>query len=129
MNARQPIVLLVEDDESVREALGRLFRISNLEVIAFATASDFLAYDRRGTPACQLLDVYLPDGNGLELAARLAATDPGLPVVLITAQLNEGLRRRAAIAGAFGFMVKPLDSDQLLDEIHRALASVGGEPV
>jgi FixJ family two-component response regulator len=129
VNARQPLVLLVEDDESVREALGRLLRISELEVAAFANVSEFLAYNRPGRPACLLLDVYLPDGNGLELAARLAATDPGLPVVLMTAQLNEGLSRRAAIAGAFGFMVKPLDSDQLLDEIHRALASVaGGRP-
>lgn len=126
MDPRRPLVLLVEDDESVRQALGRLLSISQLEVIAFATAGDFLGYRRSRRPACLLLDVYLPDANGLELTAELTASDPELPVLLMTARLSDGLRHRAEAAGAFAFLVKPLDSDHLLDQIRRALAASGG---
>lgn len=117
-------VLLLDDDPSVRRDLGELFRLAGFSVTAFATAKEFLRYRRPEGPACLVLDVMLPDGNGLDLQKHLARTDPNLPVVLITGHLDDALRERALGSGAFALLAKPLDWTSLKAEIRQALAWV-----
>ena len=117
-------VLLLDDDPSVRRDLGELFRLCGFAVTAFATAREFLRYQRPEGPACLVLDVMLPDGNGLDLQRHLATTDPDLPVVLITGHLDDALRERALGSGAFAHLAKPLDWSSLRNEIGQALAWV-----
>jgi len=117
-------VLLLDDDPSVRRDLGELFRLSGFSVTSFATAKEFLRYKRPEGPACLVLDVMLPDGNGLDLQRHLSKTDPDLPVVLITGHLDDALRERALGSGAFALLAKPLDWSSLKNEIRQALAWV-----
>lgn len=117
-------VLLLDDDPSVRRDLGELFRLAGFAVTSFSTAKEFLAYRRPEGPACLVLDVVLPDGNGLDLQRHLAATDPELPVVLITGHMDDALRERALGSGAFALLAKPLDWASLKAEIRQALAWV-----
>jgi len=123
-NLPRKSVLLLDDDPSVRRDLGELFRLAGFAVTAFATAKEFLRYRRPDGPACLVLDVMLPDGNGLDLQRHLAKTDPNLPVVLITGHLDDALRERALGSGAFALLAKPLDWTSLKNEIRQALAWV-----
>jgi FixJ family two-component response regulator len=123
-NPPRKSVLLLDDDPSVRRDLGELFRLSGFSVTSFATAGEFLRYRRPAGPACLVLDVMLPDGNGLDLQRHLAKTDPLLPVVLITGHLDDALRERALGSGAFALLAKPLDWSSLKNEIRQALAWV-----
>ncbi len=116
-------VLLLDDDPSVRRDLGELFRLSGFAVTSFSTAREFLAYQRPpDAPACLVLDVILPDANGIDLQRHLAKTDPELPVVLITGHMDDALRQRALGSGAFAFLAKPLEWPALRDEIRQAFA-------
>jgi FixJ family two-component response regulator len=115
-------VLLLDDDPSVRRDLGELFRLAGFAVRSFSTVRELLAYRRPEGPACLVLDVVLPDGNGLDLQRHLAKTDPDLPVVLITGHMDDALRERALGSGAFAFLAKPLDWAALRDEIRQAFA-------
>jgi FixJ family two-component response regulator len=115
-------VLLLDDDPSVRRDLGELFRMTGFAVKSFSTAREFLSYRRPEGPACLVLDVVLPDANGLDLQRHLAKTDPDLPVVLITGHMDDALRERALGSGAFAFLAKPLEWPALRDEIRQAFA-------
>jgi FixJ family two-component response regulator len=115
-------VLLLDDDPSVRRDLGELFRMTGFAVRSFSTAREFLSYRRPEGPACLVLDVVLPDANGLDLQRHLAKTDPDLPVVLITGHMDDALRERALGSGAFAFLAKPLEWPALRDEIRQAFA-------
>lgn len=117
----RPVVLILDDDVSIRRSMGRLFRSVRLEVEGFASAGELLAYQRPARPACLVLDLYLPDVNGLDLLGQLAITDPELPVVVITGHVDESLRQRALRAGATAFLTKPYDEQALLDAIQAAL--------
>lgn len=117
-------ILLLDDDPSVRRDLGELFRLAGFEVRSFATIRELLAYHRPDGPACLVLDVVLPDGDGLDLQRHLAKADPELPVVLITGHMDDRLRERALGCGAFAFLAKPLDWTALRDEIWNALTWV-----
>jgi FixJ family two-component response regulator len=126
-DTRKPVrrfVLLLDDDPSVRRDLGILLLDAGFAVRSFATARELLAYQRPEGPACLLLDIFLPDADGLDLQRQLAATSPDLPVVLITGHLDDGLRERALGSGAFALLAKPLDGSSLLTEIRQALAWV-----
>jgi FixJ family two-component response regulator len=118
----RPVVLLLDDDPSVRRDLGELFRLAGFAVRSFATVRELSSYRRPDGPACLVLDVVLPDGNGLDLQRHLAKADPELPVVLITGHLDDGLRERALGCGAFALLAKPLDWTALRNEVRQALA-------
>lgn len=120
--APRPAVLLLDDDPSVRRDLGELFRLAGYSVRSFATARELLAYRRPDGPACLVLDVMLPDANGLDLQQHLAKTDPDLPVVLITGHMDDALRERALGSGAFAFLAKPLEWSALRSQIQQAFA-------
>lgn len=122
----QGVVLLLEDDESVRKSLSLFLTLAGLEVQSYATVGAFLSqpWPRSGA-ACALLDVFLPDGSGLDVQECLARRQPQLPVIMMSALATEALVSRARAAGAFAFFNKPIDCELLLTEIERALATPG----
>ena len=116
-------MLLVDDDPSVRTALSRLLRSSDLDVETFASAGEFLDRERPVRPACLLVDIHLPDMNGLVLLRRILAEDAGLPVVIITGEMNPQLKAQALQEGAAAFLKKPFDDEEFLAEVRRALST------
>src|SRR6185369_11526316 len=110
-----PIVVVVDDDASVRRALSRLLRSAGCAVETFGTASEFLARPEAPVPSCLVLDVRLPGMSGLDLQARLATDHRELPIVFITGHGSSKLRQRALNAGAVAVLDKPFDDQNLLD--------------
>ena len=102
-------VFVVDDDASVRRALGRQIRSVGLSVETFAGPRDFLRYQRPPGPACLVLDVFMPGMSGIELQRQLAGTDRDLPIVFITGNPTSSLRKRCLEAGAFDFLDKLID--------------------
>jgi len=115
------IVLVVDDDVSVREALGGLIRSAGLRVEAFASAQEFLAHPRTDAPGCLVLDMRLPDLSGLDLQKRLAEIDLEIPIVFITGHGDVPTAVQAMKAGALEFLAKPFSDRDLLDAIQRAI--------
>jgi len=111
-----PIVFVVDDDISVRESLELLIRTAGWGVETFRSATDFLAYPRTDVPCCLVLDVSLPDLNGLELQQRLDDRRE-LPIVFITGHGDIPMSVRAMKAGATEFLTKPFQDDALLDAV------------
>jgi FixJ family two-component response regulator len=115
-----PIVFVVDDDISVRESLEVLIRDSGWRPEVFATAQEFLARSRVFSPSCLILDVSLPDLNGLELQRRIAErTD--MPIIFITGHGDIPMTVRAMRAGAVEFLTKPFSDDALLRAIGYAI--------
>ena len=98
MNGEPPIVFIVDDDSRVREALSSLMAALGLRVAAYGSASEFLDADKPDAPACLVLDLQLPDTNGLELQSELAARSAP-PIVFITAHGDIRSSVRAMKAG------------------------------
>ena len=116
-----PIVFIVDDDISVRESLQGLIRCAGWQPETFASAREFLSHPRAVVPSCLILDVYLPDLNGLDLQARMAADHVDLPIIFITARGDIPMSVRAMKAGAAEFLTKPFKDDQLLGAIRHAI--------
>ena len=116
-----PMVFVVEDDLSVREALVSLVRSADMEVEAFATASEFLAHNRPDVPCCLVLDVRLPGPSGLDLQNRLAQLQEPIPIIFITGHGDIPMSVRAIKAGAMEFLTKPFRDQDLLVAIENAL--------
>jgi FixJ family two-component response regulator len=117
----EPIVFVVDDDASVREALGRLIRSAGMQVEAFASAEAFLERARADTPACLVLDVQLPDLSGLDLQRRMADARNEIPIVFITGHGDIPTTVRAMKAGAVEFLTKPLVEGDVLESIRQAV--------
>ena len=117
------IVMIVDDDESVRRAARRLIRSYGYAVETFVSADDFLAAGRLSETACLVLDVQMPGLNGLELQSRLVAAGGGhqVPIIFITAFDDENARAQALKAGALSYLVKPFEEADLLNSINLAL--------
>jgi FixJ family two-component response regulator len=118
----QAIVFVVDDDASVREALGRLIRSAGLRVEAFASAEAFLSRPRANAPSCLVLDVQLPDLSGLDLQRRMADANNEIPIVFITGHGDIPTTVRAMKAGAVEFLTKPLVEGDVLESIRQAIA-------
>ncbi len=116
-----PVVYVVDDDVSVREALESLIRHSGWQPEIFASADEFLSRPRAPTPSCLILDVALPGLNGLELQQRIAAELRAMPVIFITGYGDVPTSVRAMKAGAAEFLTKPFAEDVLLAAIERAI--------
>jgi FixJ family two-component response regulator len=121
MNDAVPTVFVVDDDESMRNALRRLLSSVGIAVEVFPTARAFLASPRRDAPACLLLDVRLPDLNGLELQKHLAQAGAPIPIVFLTGHGDIPMSVRAMKAGAVEFLTKPFREHDLLEAIRQAL--------
>jgi len=119
VNPEEAIVLAVDDDASMREALSRLFRSVGMRAQIFASAEDFLRFERPDAPACLVLDVRLPGLSGLELQRELA--DREIPIIFITGHGDIPMSVEAMKAGAVEFLTKPFRDQALLDAIHQAI--------
>jgi FixJ family two-component response regulator len=117
----EAVVFVVDDDLSVREALEGLVRSTGLDVYTFASARDFLECRRAERPGCLVLDVQLPDLNGLDLQKRMAELKIEIPIVFISAHGDIPSSVQAMKAGAFEFFTKPLDDEALSDAIQVAI--------
>jgi FixJ family two-component response regulator len=120
MSSEPPLIFLVDDDARVREAVSALLESAGLRVSCFASASDYLGGDKPDVPSCLLLDLELPDLNGLELQRTLATTDAP-PIVFITGHGDVPSSVSAMKAGAVEFLSKPFDDETLLRAIDAAL--------
>jgi FixJ family two-component response regulator len=116
------VVFIVDDDASVREALGRLIRSAGLRVEAFASAREFLDRARTEAPGCLVLDVRLPDLGGLDVQRRMVDANNEMPIVFITGHGDIPTTVRAMKAGAVEFLTKPLVEGDVLESIHQAIA-------
>jgi FixJ family two-component response regulator len=121
MTDTDPIVFIVDDDDSVRKALTRLIKSVDLNVETFASADDFLQRESHDGPACLLLDIRMPGLSGLDLQDELVAAGRTLPIIFISAHGNIPLSVRAMKAGAVDFIEKPFEDQTLLDAIHQSL--------
>ena len=117
----RPTVFVVDDDTSVRESLEGLIQVSGWEVRTFATAEAFLAWPPAPGPSCLVLDVSLPDLNGLDLQARIAHERAEMPIIFITGYGDVPMTVRAMKAGAAEFLTKPFGDEVLLSAIDAAL--------
>ncbi len=115
-------ISIVDDDESMREAIKTLIGSMGLSVEEFSSAEDFLNSRRSQDSDCLILDVRMPGLGGLELQRRLAADNCHIPIVFITAHYNEEERKRAMQAGAVDFLRKPFTEQELLKAIDASLA-------
>lgn len=118
-----PVIAIVDDDRSVREALTSLVRSLGYAAIAFERAEDLLKSRRRRSVACVIADVQMPGMTGLELYDRLSASAKPIPTVLITAYPEDGARERALSAGVIGYLSKPFDEQDLLGCVRSALTA------
>ena len=121
MNTDSPTVFVVDDDYRVREALSSLIASVGVQVLAFGSAREFLESEKPDSPACLVLDLELPDTNGLELQQELAGGD-GPPIVFITGHGDIPSSVRAMKAGAIEFLPKPFSERDLLRAIDAAIA-------
>ena len=115
----EPIIYIVDDDSSVREALESLVRSVGLRAELFRTAQEFLQYKRADAPSCLVLDVRLPGLSGLDLQRELGAAE--IPIIFITGHGDIAMSVRAMKAGAVEFLTKPFRDQDLLDAIHQAI--------
>jgi FixJ family two-component response regulator len=117
----KPIVFIVDDDFSVREALESLVRSAGFEVETFASAQDFLARHRPDEPSCLVLDVRLPGLSGLDLQKRIIEANREIPIIFITGHGDVPTSVRAMKAGAVEFLMKPFSDEELLGAIQQAI--------
>jgi FixJ family two-component response regulator len=116
-----PIVFIVDDDVSVRESLELLIRSAGWRPETFASAQEFLARPRVNATSCLVLDVSLPDLNGLDLQKRLAGDRTDMPIIFITGYGDIPMTVQAMKAGAIEFLTKPFGDEALLHAIQDAL--------
>jgi FixJ family two-component response regulator len=120
------LVAIVDDDASVRRALRRLLTSAGLASIAFASAREYLDAQLPEAPGCLVLDIQLGGMNGFELHQQLEAAGGAVPTIFITAHDDEATGERARLAGAAGYLRKPLEGSVLIEAIHHALGGGRG---
>src|SRR5262249_29867737 len=119
--AEEPIVLVVDDDESMREALRSLFRSVSLRVETFGSAADLLRSKLPDVASCLVLDVRLPGGSGLDFQAELAKAHIRIPIIFMTGHGDIPMSVQAMKAGAIDFLTKPFRDQDMLDAVAAAL--------
>ena len=114
-------ISIVDDDESVREALKSLLKSVGFKAEAFASAEEFLNSGQLPGTVCLILDVRMPGMSGVELQDRLTASHDGFPIVFISAHADEEEQARALEGGAIDFLQKPFSDEALLNAIEAAV--------
>ena len=122
MTADHPVVMVIDDDPSVRESLAHLVRSMGLKVETFASAQEFLTRGRPDGPGCLVLDVTLPGLSGLDLQQELARIDARIPTIFISGQADIPMTVRAMKGGAVEFLTKPCRDEDLLNAIEQAIS-------
>lgn len=120
-NADEPIVFVVDDDASVRDALSNLFRSVGLRTEAFGSAHEFLQHKPLNVPSCLILDIRLPRLSGLDFQAELAKADIHIPIIFMTGHGDIPMTVRAMKAGAVDFLTKPFRDQDMLDAVTTAI--------
>jgi FixJ family two-component response regulator len=116
-----PVVFVVDDDVSVRESLDQLIRTSGWQAETYPTAEAFLARSPAPAPSCLVLDLSLPDLNGLDLQKRIGSDRKDMPIIFITGHGDIPISVRAMKAGAVEFLTKPFEDERLLGAIAGAI--------
>jgi len=116
-----PVVLVIDDDESVRVALTNLFRSMHFDVLVFGSAPELMASKLPDAASCLVLDIRLPGVNGLEFQEELAKAGIHLPIVFMTGHGDIPMSVKAMKAGAIDFLTKPFRDQDMLDAVTRAL--------
>ena len=114
-------VYVIDDDDSVRRAIGRLLRVVGYHVVLLDCVPAFLALPVVESPACLVVDVRMPGMTGLDLQEALNAARRSLPLVFMTGQAESDTAARVLDAGAVAFLTKPVDADRLCAVVHRAI--------
>ena len=117
MTESPPVVFVIDDDESIREALDSLLRSVGLEVQSFGSTQEFLRSKRPDAPGCLVLDVRLPGLSGLDFQRELGESDIHLPIIFITGYGDVPMSVRAMKEGAIEFLSKPFRDQDLLDAV------------
>ena len=120
MKTTEPIIFIVDDDRRLREAVQDLLAASGFHSVGFASAAEYMAHPLPEAPACLLLDVELPDINGLDLQRQMASGYHP-PIIFVTGHGDIPSSVRAIRAGALDFLTKPFDEQQLLKVVRTAL--------
>jgi FixJ family two-component response regulator len=126
--ANAPVISIVDDDKSVREATKALVRSLGYTAATFASAEEYLQSERVRDTSCLILDVQMPGMNGVDLQERLIADGTRTPVIFMTAFPEERTRARVLGAGAVGFLSKPFDDERLIECLDKALGTRASEP-
>jgi RNA polymerase sigma factor (sigma-70 family) len=121
MEDKDPIVYIVDDDDSVCLALERLIRSAGYQVRIFGSAIDFLDHGLSGQPCCLILDVEMPELNGLDLQCELAARGISIPIIFLTGHGTIPMSVQAMKTGAADFLTKPCDDKELLQAVDEAI--------
>ena len=121
--AHEHQIAIVDDDESVRDAVTNLFRSMRFPAVAFASAEEFLKSDAVATASCLVLDFQMPGMGGLDLQNHLAATGRHIRVVFVTGHPDACVREKAMQAGAVCLLTKPFNEGDLLDGLESALTA------
>jgi FixJ family two-component response regulator len=123
---KNPLIAVVDDEESIRKALARLLWSAGLTVQTFSSGAEFFKSFESRRPDCLVLDLHMPVMSGIEIQTRLAQTGPRIPVIVITGHDSPETREQAMGAGPSAYFRKPVDGQALLDAIEFAL---GQEPL
>ena len=121
MDNSGPIVMVVDDDQSVRTSLSRLFRSSQIALRTFASGEAFLERAQLDSAACLIIDVHLLGMQGLELQQLCARRRPDLPIIMISAFNDDDAETRSLAAGARAFFHKPFQAAALLDAVKQLI--------
>jgi FixJ family two-component response regulator len=117
------VIAIVDDEECVRKALGRLLQVVGFKVSTFASGEEFLYSLRVRRPDCAILDLHLPGLSGLDIQQYLRRNGNGLPCIIITGRDEARTSERVLASGAKGYLTKPLDQQALLETISAAVGS------
>jgi FixJ family two-component response regulator len=116
-----PLICVVDDDDSMREALESLLKSVGFRTAVYASANEFLNAAEHNTPVCLILDVRMPEMNGLELQQELIRKNSHIPIIFISAHSEAGEKEQALGAGAIDFLEKPFSEDSLLGAVEAAM--------
>lgn len=114
-------VAIVDDEENVRRASARLLRAAGFDVDTFPSGAEFLASLSQRRPDCLMLDLHMPEMDGIAVAHGLANAGHMLPVIIVTGHDTTEDRERAEVLGVYAFLRKPIDGDRLIDTIQAAI--------
>ncbi len=119
------VVAVVDDDFAVGKAVGRLLKTAGFDALTFRSAQEFLGDSRQVNVACLIVDLKMPEMDGLELQARMKTSGSSVPTVFITAHDDPASEVQALAGGALAFLHKPFDDTTLLEAVQRALGVSG----
>ncbi|GAB5097200.1 response regulator transcription factor [Caballeronia sp. LP006] len=122
-NTASAMVYVVDDDESMRQAVSNLLRSVGLKVETFGSAQEFLAFDMPDVPSCLILDVRLKGQSGLAVQEQIASSELSLPIIFMTGHGDIAMTVKAMKAGAQDFLAKPFRDQDMLDAVEQALAN------